>query len=170
MKIVLSLHDNFSFFPLSLSLRVAYHSNTFFCKQEWSMAYSPYTTHLTRPNVSLPSHFVLIYLGLCMVTVVCNFIRTVIQYRGSLRASNRLFLGLLQSVCHAPLQFFEVTPISQIISRFNKDMETIDSSIGWHVNFLLQTIFGVFGVVLTIGVILPEFFAATFIAGKVDKL
>lgn len=127
------------------------------------MAYSPF-------NVSLPSHYVLVYLGLCLVTVLCNFIRTVIQYRGSLRASNRLFLGLLQAVCHAPLQFCDVTSVTQIMNRFNKDMETIDSSIGWHVNFLLQTIFGVFGVVLTIGVILPEFFAATFIAGKPKSL
>ncbi|KAG1081220.1 hypothetical protein G6F42_023026 [Rhizopus arrhizus] len=94
--------------------------------------------------------------GLCLITVACNFIRTVIQYRGSLRASNRLFLGLLHSVCHAPLQFFDVTPVSQIMSRFSKDMETVDSSIGWHVNFLLQTVFGVFGVVFTIGMILPD--------------
>lgn len=125
------------------------------------MAYSPFS----QPSVSLPSHYVLIYLGLCLITVVCNFVRTVIQYRGSLRASNRLFLGLLQAVCHSPLQFFDITPVSHIMNRFNKDMETIDSSIGWHVNFLLQTIFGVFGVVLTIGVILPEFFAATLVAG-----
>ncbi|GAA5816352.1 hypothetical protein MFLAVUS_009880 [Mucor flavus] len=113
---------------------------------------------------SVSNHYVMIYLGLCLVTVACNFIRTVIQYRGSLRASNRMFLGLLQSVCHAPLQFFDITPVSQIMSRFSKDMETVDSSIGWHVNFLLQTVFGVFGVVFTIGMILPEFFAASLVA------
>jgi len=125
------------------------------------MAFSRYNT----VTVSISNNYVLIYLGLCLITVACNFIRTVIQYRGSLRASNRLFLGLLHSVCHAPLQFFDVTPVSQIMSRFSKDMETVDSSIGWHVNFLLQTVFGVFGVVFTIGMILPEFFAASLVAG-----
>jgi ABC-type multidrug transport system fused ATPase/permease subunit len=138
------------------------------------MAYSKYntyfynepaTTNSVDTTYSMANRYVLIYLGLCLITVACNFIRTVIQYRGSLRASNRLFLGLLQSVCHAPLQFFDITPVSQIMSRFSKDMETIDSSIGWHVNFLLQTVFGVFGVVFTIGMILPEFFAASLIAG-----
>lgn len=138
------------------------------------MAYSRFSVFLVQPTTnnttpiptttSISNHYVLIYLGLCLVTVACNFIRTVIQYRGSLRASNRMFLGLLQSVCHAPLQFFDITPVSQIMSRFSKDMETVDSSIGWHVNFLLQTVFGVFGVVFTIGMILPEFFAASLIA------
>lgn len=135
------------------------------------MAFSRFTVfnHEQEEQALLPSsilsnHYVLIYLGLCLITVACNFIRTVIQYRGSLRASNRLFLGLLQSICHAPLQFFDITPVSHIMSRFSKDMETIDSSIGWHVNFLLQTIFGVFGVVFTIGMILPEFFGAALIA------
>jgi ABC-type multidrug transport system fused ATPase/permease subunit len=133
------------------------------------MAYSRFTISPSNEQASTSSiisdHYVLIYLGLCLVTVACNFIRTVIQYRGSLRASNRLFLGLLQSVCHAPLQFFDITPVSHIMSRFSKDMEIVDSSIGWHVNFLLQTVFGVFGVVLTIGMILPEFFGAALVAG-----
>lgn len=52
------------------------------------------------------------------------------------------------------------------MSRFSKDIETVDSSIGWHVNFLLQTVFGVAGVVITIGVILPEFYVACVFAGK----
>ncbi|KAG0194547.1 hypothetical protein DFQ28_009754 [Apophysomyces sp. BC1034] len=89
-----------------------------------------------------------------------------VQYRGSLRASNGLFLGLLRAVCRAPLQFFDRTPPGDIMSRFGKDIETVDSTLGWHVNFLLQTIFGVVGVVITIGIILPEFFAASILAGK----
>lgn len=145
------------------------------------MAYSRYNIYFSAEQVQpivdptsttyfMTNHYVLVYLGLCLTTVACNFIRTVIQYRGSLRASNRLFLGLLQSVCHAPLQFFDITPISQIMSRFSKDMETVDSSIGWHVNFLLQTVFGVFGVVFTIGLILPEFFAASLVAGQYNNI
>lgn len=87
------------------------------------------------------------------------------QYRGSLRASNILFQGLLQAICRAPLQFFNELPPDQILNRFSKDIETVDSSLGWHVNFLLQTIVGIAGVILTIGVIVPEFFIACLIAG-----
>ncbi|KAG1469917.1 hypothetical protein G6F56_002980 [Rhizopus delemar] len=75
-----------------------------------------------------------------------------------------LFLGLLKSVCRAPLQFFEMTAPNEILERFTKDTETIDASIGWHIGFLLQTAVGVFGVVFTIGIILPEFFAASLVA------
>ena len=114
-------------------------------------------------------HYVMIYLGICLITVACNFIRTVVQYRGSLRASNGLFHALLRAICRAPLQFFDNTTQGQIMSRFSKDMETVDSSIGWHVNFLLQTLFGVLGVVITIGIILPEFYIACIVAGKKNK-
>lgn len=121
-------------------------------------------TYYTHSFVT--NYYVLVYLGICLVAVICNFIRTIIQYRGSLRASNRLFLGLLKSVCRAPLQFFEMTAPNEILERFTKDTETIDASIGWHIGFLLQTAVGVFGVVFTIGIILPEFFAASLVAGR----
>ncbi|KAI9321346.1 ABC transporter type 1, transmembrane domain-containing protein [Dichotomocladium elegans] len=110
-------------------------------------------------------HYIAVYLGLCLITVMFNFIRTVIQYRGSMRGSNRLFLALLKSVCRAPVQFFENTSSGQIMSRFSKDIETVDTSIGWHVNFLLQTVFGVLGVVISIGIILPEVYIAFLVAG-----
>ncbi|KAI9031832.1 ABC transporter type 1, transmembrane domain-containing protein [Phycomyces nitens] len=114
------------------------------------------------PDDNAINHYVIIYLGLSMVTVAFNFSRTVVQYRGSLQASNRIFLRLLQAVCHAPLQFFDNTLQSEIMNRFGKDMETVDSSIGWHVNFLLQTLFGIIGVVIAIGFILPEVYIASF--------
>ncbi|KAI7862297.1 ABC transporter type 1, transmembrane domain-containing protein [Spinellus fusiger] len=116
------------------------------------------------PNDSHLSRYVAIYLCLSLITVVFSFIRTVVQYRGSLRASNRLFLRLLQVVCHAPLDFFDITLPNDIMSRFGKDMETVDSSIGWHVNFLFQTLFGVLGVIFTIGSILPEAYLVSIIA------
>ncbi|KAL0088903.1 ABC transporter type 1, transmembrane domain-containing protein [Phycomyces blakesleeanus] len=123
----------------------------------------------TQPEKEIPdenviNHYVIIYLGLSMVTVAFNFSRTVVQYRGSLQASNRIFLRLLQAVCHAPLQFFDNTLQSDIMNRFSKDMETVDSSIGWHVNFLLQTLFGIIGVVIAIGFILPEVYIVSFFA------
>lgn len=109
-------------------------------------------------------HYILIYLGLSFVTVGFNFIRTIIQYRGSLRASHRLFLGLLQSVSRAPLHFFESTSTKDIMLRFGKDVETIDTNLGLHINFLIQTVIGIVGIVVTIGIILPHFFVAMAIA------
>ncbi|KAI8367772.1 ABC transporter type 1, transmembrane domain-containing protein [Blakeslea trispora] len=153
----------------TLLARLASISESFWLKI-WSMAGSHFdeiTDKSTAATTLTPSQYVLIYLGLCLVAVICNFIRTVIQYRGSLQASNRIFLSLLQSVCHAPLKFFDVTSVSLIMSRFSKDIDTVDSSIGWHINFLLQTIFGVFGVVFTVGIIIPEFFLVGIIAAIV---
>ncbi|KAF7724816.1 hypothetical protein EC973_000701 [Apophysomyces ossiformis] len=92
---------------------------------------------------------------------------TILARLANISESYWLKEALLQSICHAPLQFFEGTPLSDIMNRFSKDIETVDCTLGWHVNFLLQTIFGVVGVVITIGVILPEFFIVSIIAAIV---
>lgn len=125
-------------------------------------------TYPIRIYSFVTNYYVLVYLALSLIAVLFNFVRTIIQYRGSLRASNRLFLGLLRSVCHAPIQFFEITPPGRILERFIKDIEIVDGSIGWQVGFLLQMAFSIIGAVFTIGIILPEFFIVSTVASKYD--
>lgn len=47
----------------------------------------------------------------------------------SLRASRHLFNALLRRLTRAPARFFDTTPVSRILARFTKDMETIDSAL-----------------------------------------
>ncbi|XP_047732365.1 multidrug resistance-associated protein 1-like isoform X8 [Prionailurus viverrinus] len=57
-------------------------------------------------------------LGLMQGFFVCS--GAYILTRGSLAASRTLYAQLLDNVLHLPLQFFETSPIGQIINRFTK--------------------------------------------------
>ena len=48
----------------------------------------------------------------------------------NIRASSNLHGGALRSVLNAPTSFFDVTPIGRIISRFSKDLHTMDTELG----------------------------------------
>lgn len=45
---------------------------------------------------------------------------------GGLRAAQLLHAFLLHRVTAAPLKFFDTTPVGRIISRFSKDIDTLD--------------------------------------------
>lgn len=48
---------------------------------------------------------------------------------GSMRASRSLHSKLLSSVLHAPMYFFDTTPLGRIINRFSKDIDILDVNI-----------------------------------------
>lgn len=45
---------------------------------------------------------------------------------GGLRASKLLHAFLLHHVVAAPLRYFDTTPVGRIMSRFSKDIDTLD--------------------------------------------
>lgn len=45
---------------------------------------------------------------------------------GGVRAAKRVFHSMLARVLHAPMSYFETTPMGRIINRFTYDMEVID--------------------------------------------
>ena len=59
-----------------------------------------------------------------------SFIRTASMAFVNIRASSNLHGGALRSVLNAPTSFFDVTPIGRIISRFSKDLHTMDTELG----------------------------------------
>jgi ABC-type multidrug transport system fused ATPase/permease subunit len=76
--------------------------------------------------------------GLAVVALllsVVSFIRTASMALVNIGASNRLHGGALNSVLHAPTSFFDVTPIGRIISRFSKDLHTMDNELGSYMDF-----------------------------------
>lgn len=66
------------------------------------------------------------------------------------RAARYLHELLLSHVLKAPLQFFEVTPVGRILSRFSKDMDILDTSLPSQISDLMWCIFEVISPLLTI--------------------
>ena len=71
--------------------------------------------------------YVVGYALIGIVLAVVTWVRTVGAAFFSLRASRRLHDALVARVMRAPLSFFDTTPIGRIVSRFSKDMYSIDN-------------------------------------------
>lgn len=59
------------------------------------------------------------------VVGVFSHLRTVWAFHLGLGASKRLHAALLRRVLHAPVSFFDTTPIGRIIQRFSKDTNQV---------------------------------------------
>ncbi|XP_067317475.1 multidrug resistance-associated protein 1-like isoform X1 [Anolis sagrei] len=69
---------------------------------------------------------------------------------GGLLASRRLHLGLLHSVLRCPMGFFERTPSGNLVNRFSKEIDTIDSMIPQVIKMFMGSLFNVAGACVVI--------------------
>lgn len=60
---------------------------------------------------------------------IASFFADLMPYLACWRAARVLHEMLLDNVLKAPLQFFEVTPVGRILSRFSKDVDVVDTSL-----------------------------------------
>ena len=89
------------------------------------MAHQLYISTRTNRYAS----YVGVYALIGVVTVIVSISSSAMTYSGALYASRKLFKGLLSSVMHATMRWFDVTPTGRILNRFQKDIETIDGTL-----------------------------------------
>ncbi|KAF8166131.1 ABC transporter [Mycena galopus ATCC 62051] len=75
-------------------------------------------------------------------------------------ASQNLHKRALTRVMHAPMSFFETTPLGRIMHRFTKDCDTIDSTLGEALRIFFATLSNITGAIILIAIILPWFLIA----------
>lgn len=70
-------------------------------------------------------------------TAISMFVSSLILYVGTLTGAKLMHDQLLKNVMRAPTtQFFDITPVGRILSRFSKDVDVVDNVIpmtlrGW---------------------------------------
>ncbi|XP_012587108.1 PREDICTED: multidrug resistance-associated protein 1 [Condylura cristata] len=69
---------------------------------------------------------------------------------GGIFASRRLHLDLLQNVLCSPMSFFERTPSGNLVNRFSKEMDTVDSIIPQVIKMFMGSLFNVIGACIII--------------------
>lgn len=62
---------------------------------------------------------------------------------GCLVAAKSLHKTLLNGILHAPIAFFDKTPVGRILSRFSKDVEALDTLLPRDVAEVIYSIFEV---------------------------
>ncbi|KAK3796141.1 hypothetical protein RRG08_018142 [Elysia crispata] len=73
----------------------------------------------------------------------------------SLKAANKLHWELLRNILRAPMSFFDTTPAGRILTRFSKDVNTVDH-LGNNMRDGIRTCFNVIVKILTICVTTPQ--------------
>jgi ATP-binding cassette subfamily C (CFTR/MRP) protein 1 len=69
------------------------------------------------------------------------------QFAGYI-AGRKLHWIILIGVLHAPMSFFDTTPIGRIINRFAKDIDSVDSTLPDAFSRLLTTLIAVVGTLI----------------------
>ncbi|KAK2956863.1 Multidrug resistance-associated protein [Blattamonas nauphoetae] len=87
--------------------------------------------------IGSPSQFELIpfylkiggYLLVPIVIFIFLFFRALLSSYAIYRSGKRIHDGMLQRVLHAPISFFDTTPMGRIVNRFTGDMTQIDQML-----------------------------------------
>jgi ABC-type multidrug transport system fused ATPase/permease subunit len=93
--------------------------------------------------------------------------RTFSLVRFGVQASGALHKNLLKSILCAPQSFFDTTPIGRIISRFSKDLYSIDTELSDYLDFFLWVALQVLVSVGTIMFVTPWFGIAILPLGAI---
>lgn len=98
-----------------------------------------------------------IYLMLSIALGIFTFFRSYRLAMFVVKAAEVLHNDLLRSILRAPMSFFDTTPLGRIVSRFSKDIYSVDLELGEAIEFVLFCTLTVFISILSIVVVTPWF-------------
>eukprot|EP00526_Cylindrotheca_closterium_P003615 CAMPEP_0113627398 /NCGR_PEP_ID=MMETSP0017_2-20120614/14187_1 /TAXON_ID=2856 /ORGANISM="Cylindrotheca closterium" /LENGTH=1399 /DNA_ID=CAMNT_0000537647 /DNA_START=103 /DNA_END=4302 /DNA_ORIENTATION=+ /assembly_acc=CAM_ASM_000147 len=109
------------------------------------------------------------YLGMYFMLAVTlglfTFMRSYLLAYFNVKASERLHNDLLKSILRAPMSFFDTTPIGRILSRFSKDVYSVDLELGGSIDFVLFCVLTIVVSLLSIIAVTPWFGVAVIPLG-----
>lgn len=123
----------------------------------------PGVTSISRSLESLqvkPNYYLIVYAGLGLAYILICLPRQGILFAGSINASRTIHRQLIDNIVHANFQFFDVTPLGQLMNRFSKDIEAIDQEVAPIADGVVSLFLTLIIVLLVISFIIPIFLVA----------
>ena len=108
-------------------------------------------------NGKSETFYIVGYAILSILLGIMTFIRSYALASFGVRSSFNLHGNVLRSVLKAPMSFFDTTPTGRILSRFSKDMFTVDNEIADFVDLFVFIVLQLVVVMVSIVVITPYF-------------
>ena len=124
--------------------------------QWWLTYWSSDPNFVVHSRVFYVAVFGIVGIGAAIVA----YLRAIVMTFTGIRASRSLHEELLRSVLRAPLEFFDTTPIGRLLSRFSKDLDTLDTLLVTNVGFFLMCVFQIVGSLIAIAFATPYFILA----------
>ncbi|GJE96593.1 ABC transporter [Phanerochaete sordida] len=109
-----------------------------------------------------PGFYMGIYAGLGISQAIGFFLMGLMFSFLTFYASRGLHKVSIERVMHAPMSFFETTPLGRIMNRFSKDIDTIDNMLGDSLRMFFSTLSNILGAIILIAIVLPWFLIAVF--------
>ena len=102
-----------------------------------------------------------IYAGLGLLQALLVVVQAWLVYVVyGIRSARHLHTTMLNRVLHAPMAFFETTPLGRILNRFAKDQQVIDELLPRSFQGYFRTLSGVLGILLVLCIASPWFIVA----------
>ncbi|XP_045113643.1 multidrug resistance-associated protein 1-like isoform X2 [Portunus trituberculatus] len=92
---------------------------------DWSSEHSNVTDNTSASR----NAFLLVYGLFAVAQSIFLFMGIVMMAHGTLKAANALHSGLLKSVLHLPMSFFDTNPSGRIMNRFSKEIDKVDKKL-----------------------------------------
>ncbi|XP_063864017.1 ATP-binding cassette sub-family C member 3-like isoform X2 [Scylla paramamosain] len=117
----------------------------------WLAEWSSEQTNVTDNTSASRDTFLLVYGVFALTQSILLFLAILIIAHCTLKAANTLHSGLLKSVLHLPMSFFDTNPSGRIMNRFSKEIDKVDKKLPMVVRSCQTTLIQV---VTTLGVII----------------
>jgi len=108
-----------------------------------------------------------IYCAIQLGSLLTLFLSAVLALITRLKASRFLHEALLEKMLHAPMEFFDTTPIGRLINRFGRDMNAVDQTIPASMQSALRITVTMLATSIGVVVVTPWFFLAMLPMGVV---
>ncbi|XP_026066315.1 ATP-binding cassette sub-family C member 9-like [Carassius auratus] len=120
------------------------------------------TNYTKNDDAQIAEHrsYVPVFIILCGAAIaLCLITSLTVEFLGVAAATN-LHHNLLNKIIHAPIRFFDVTPLGQILNRFSADTNIIDQHIPQTLESLTRSILLCLSAIGVIAFVTPAFLIA----------
>ncbi|KAF0684701.1 hypothetical protein As57867_023264, partial [Aphanomyces stellatus] len=95
----------------------------------------------TTDFVDHAGYYLRVYAALSIGGAISTSLRSFVVYGAALQASKALFDQMTTALLHAPMRFFDQTPLGRILNRYTNDFGVVDVDIPLSLGYLTSTTF-----------------------------
>lgn len=115
-----------------------------------------WSEHLQTGSYADFKYYTYMVFGFSLANTVFTWLRVWVMQFGSLKASKIIHQQMIARVLQAPINlFFDVTPMGKILNRFSKDLDTVDTQLGFQIGTVLTMFYQGFATILVAALAVP---------------